>query len=223
MLPDVALLEIFESYLYGQLRPWQTLVHVCRKWRTIVFGSPRRLNLQLYCTARIPVRETLDVWPPLPIIIGSHGHEKWGVDNIVAALEHNDRICELNLFDIPSSQFKKVLAAMQQPFPALTYLGLWLGDETAPVDPDLFLSGSAPRLRHLWLQYVPFPGLPKLLLSATHLVYLNLWSIPHSGYISPEEIVTCLSTLIDFRGFGLQFLNPLYLALIGHADVHLQG
>jgi hypothetical protein len=31
---------------------WQVLVHVCRRWRSIVFGSPRRLNLQLFCTSR---------------------------------------------------------------------------------------------------------------------------------------------------------------------------
>ncbi|KAN0109365.1 hypothetical protein V8E52_009337 [Russula decolorans] len=36
---------------------------------------------------------------------------------------------------------------------------------------------------------IPFPGLPKLLLSATHLVQLWLANIPHSGYISPEAMV----------------------------------
>jgi hypothetical protein len=114
----------------------------------------------------------------------------WDVDNIIAALEHNDRICELDLFDIPSSQLEKVLAAMQQPFPALTRLWLWPRDETAPVVPASFLGGSAPRLQTLILDRIPFPGLPKLLLSATHLVHLDLWRIPHSGYISPEAMVT---------------------------------
>lgn len=45
-----------------------------------------------------------------------------------------------------------------------------------------FLGGSAPpRLRELW---IPFPGLPNLLSSATDLVALHLLNIPHFGYIS---------------------------------------
>jgi hypothetical protein len=93
MLPDVALLRIFEFYLYKKpIEAWRTLVHVSRNWRIVIFGSPRRLDLRLYCNARTPVREILDVWPPLPIVLWSVGHEKRGVENILAALEHNDRI-----------------------------------------------------------------------------------------------------------------------------------
>ena len=93
MLPDVALLEIFDFYLDGEwMEAWHTLVHVCQKWRNVVFGSPRRLNLELSCTGRTPVRETIDAWPRLPISVWGHGHNKWGMDNIIAALEHNDRI-----------------------------------------------------------------------------------------------------------------------------------
>jgi hypothetical protein len=29
------------------IQAWHTLVHVCRKWRTVVLGSPRRLDLRL--------------------------------------------------------------------------------------------------------------------------------------------------------------------------------
>jgi hypothetical protein len=117
------------------------------------------------------------------------------MDNTFAALEHNDRICHLNLCNIQSSQSEKVLAAMQQPFPALTYLELEFSDETGPVDPVSFLGGSAPRLGYLRLGRIPFPGLPKLLSTATHLASLDLQKIPHSGYISTEAMVTCLSML----------------------------
>jgi hypothetical protein len=47
ILPDDALLEIFDFYL-GETEwtnRWHILVHVCRRWRLVVFGSPRRLNL----------------------------------------------------------------------------------------------------------------------------------------------------------------------------------
>jgi hypothetical protein len=150
----------------------------------------------------------LDIWPPLPIVVYLYSDETWGADNIVAALEHNDRICEMGLFGIQSSQFEKVLATMQQPFPALTILRLGFKDEAVPVDPDLFLGGSAPRLQMLSLNFIPFPGLPKLLLSSTHLVELYLLEIPHSGYISPEAMATCLTASTRLERFEFEFKSP---------------
>ena len=211
MIPDVALLRIFDFCLdepwYEQ--EWHLLVHVCRKWRSIVFGSPLRLKLRLYCKARTPVRETLDVWPPFPIVIEASGLEQWRNDNINVALEHNDRVCQVDLFLIPRSQLEKVLAAMQQQFPALTNLRLGFEDGIEPVHPDSFLGGSAPRLQSLTLYRMPFPGLPKLLLSTTHLVDLHLMGIPHSGYISPEAMVTCLSMLTRLESLMIGFKSPL--------------
>ena len=208
MLPDVALLEIFYFYVDGAwTEAWHTLVHVCRKWRDVVFGSPRRLNLRLSCKARTPVRETIDAWPLLPINVWGDGHKRWGVDNIIAALEHNDRIRKLDLSGVPSSQMEKVLAAMQQPFPALEYLVLLSINETMVV-PASFLGGSVPRLRSLYLDDIPFPGLPKLLLSATHLVTLHLFGIPHSGYFSPEAIITSLSASTSLETLKIKFKSP---------------
>jgi hypothetical protein len=208
-LPDVALLEIFDFYVdKARMFTWYRLVHVCRKWRNIVFGSPRRLDLRLFCTDSTPVRQTLNVWPLLPIVINVESYEIWDMDNVVAALEHNDRICELGLWLITSSQLDKVLAAMQQPFPALTHLEIQLVDETTPVIPVSFLGGSAPRLRTLVLNYIPFPGLPNLLLSATHLVRLELWGTPHSGYFSPETMITCLSVLTRLESLRIGFESP---------------
>jgi hypothetical protein len=206
MLPDVALLEIFDFYVdEDDTEEWHILVHVCRKWRDVVFGSPCRLNLRLYCRARTPVRKTLYIWPALPIVISANSYGMWGADNIIAALEHSHRICHLDLANFTSSQFEKVLAATQQPFPALTHLELRLRDETAPIIPDSFLGGSAPQLRRLLLDRIPFPGLPKLLLSATHLVNLDLQRIPHSGYFSPDELVTCFSVLTNLKRLNIEF------------------
>jgi hypothetical protein len=55
---------------------------------------------------------------------------------------------------------------------------------------------------------IHFRGLPKLLLSATHLVHLELWQIPHSGYISPEVMVTFLSMLTSRERLGIRFKSP---------------
>lgn len=63
-----------------------------------------------------------------------------------------------------------------------------------PVLPDTLLGGSAPRLRLLELDRIPFPGLPILLSSATQLVHLRLYYIPHPGHISPEVMATFIST-----------------------------
>ena len=57
--------------------------------------------------------------------------------------------------------------------------------ETAPALPGSSLGGSASRLQRLVLLHIPFPVLPKLLLSATHLVDLHLINIPHSGHYFP--------------------------------------
>jgi hypothetical protein len=226
MLPDVALLEIFDCFVKvreeerywpsTEIEAWHTLVHVCRTWRTIVLGSPHRLDLRLLCREKTPVKETLAVWPPLPIVIMQDG-QPTQMDNIILALEHNDRVCRIDLLDVMNPELEEFLAAMQQPFPALTELALWYGyrlndeDEMIemPVIPESFLGGSAPRLQCLELARIPFPGLPKLLLSATDLVTLRIRELPHSGYISPEAMVRCLSTLTRLDSLLLGFKSPL--------------
>jgi hypothetical protein len=55
------------------------------------------------------------------------------------------------------------------------------------------------------LDHIAFPALPKLLLSATDLVCLSLWRIPHSGYISPEAISTALAVLVNLKSLFIGF------------------
>ena len=208
MLPNVALLEIFDLYVdEAWTRGWYALVHVCRKWRDIVFGSPRRLKLRLYCTNRTPVREMLYIWPALPIVLMTQPRADgadYDPDNTIAALEHKDRICQFIFHKFPRSLFEKILAETQQTFPALTHLVLVPG-YTLPALPDSFLGGSAPQLQTVSLDRIPFPGLPNLLLSATHLVHLDLHDIPHSGYFSPEAIFTCLSASTSLKRLYIGF------------------
>ena len=233
MLPDEVLLGIFRFYPNQYRFPyeeffieaWQTLVHVCQRWRNVVFGSPRHLNLRLSCTSGTH-RDKLNVWPPLPFLISNRrvpitaaGERRWSeraeIDNIVAILELADRVQQIDLLYSSSLHYlNNVLAAMQKPFPQLSNLTLMSPHEFAtmqvkvPVIPDSFLGGSAPCLRELSLERVPFPGLPKLLLSATNLVGLHLYSIPHSGYISPEAMLATLSVLTNLRSLHLQFKSP---------------
>jgi hypothetical protein len=70
------------------------------------------------------------------------------------------------------------------------------------------LGGSAPRLESLFLDKLSFPALPKLLLSATHIVHLSLCNIPRSGYIPPEVMANSLSALTSLESLWLQFAYP---------------
>jgi len=149
----------------------------------------------------------LNVWPALPLFISGHITLSSGVDNIIAALEQSNRVCHVDLWGL-EWKLDKVLAAMQVPFPELTHLSLVSDSEIPPVAPDSFLGGSAPRLQFFELYGIPFPGLPKLLLSATHLLRLDLSNIPHSGYISPEAMAALLSVLSSLETLHLQFRSP---------------
>ncbi len=112
VLPDDVLLAIFDFYVVKyqvtdlvlddndaekKIELWQSLVHVCRRWRGLVFASPRRLNLQLFCIPSRTAKKTLDVWPALPLLIRG-GVSKPSVDIAVAQLEHSDRIRLIALF-----------------------------------------------------------------------------------------------------------------------------
>ena len=221
-LTDDVLLEIFHFYVdiyqdldfhrfftfrtTGKIESWQSLVHVCRRWRGLVFGSTRHLNLQIcwYSHGR-SARNSLDVWPALPLLILGSVSEA-SVDNVIAGLEHSDRICQIKLHFSLFSPNQKLWTAMEVPFPKLA--ALYLSGRSVvygPVLPDSFLGGSAPRLRCFCLNALSFPGLPKLLLSTTNLVTLYLLEIPQFGYISPEVMATCLSTLTSLKSLQLEF------------------
>ena len=149
----------------------------------------------------------LDIWPDLPIFVRQYHPPTLGMDNIVATLEHNDRVREIDLWLVGSSQFEEIVPAMQERFPALTVLKLRSTMELEQVLPDSFLGGSAPRLQSLWLGCVPFPRLPKPLLSARDLVDLSLWDIPLSGYISLDSMFTSLSASTRLEKIALAFLS----------------
>jgi len=196
---------------------WDTLVHVCRKWRNIVFASPRRLDLRLLCTHKTPVKRILEYWPPFPIVI-----KYWATlefrppsledeDNVVAALEYPDRIRGVRLA-VTSSLLGKVATLMQVPFPALTSLSLWwdngLSQAAAPLLPNALLGGLAPCLRDLSLIGIPFPNLPGLLSSTRSLASLRLLEVPETGYIAPRVMAACLSALADLKVLCIEFHSP---------------
>ena len=214
-LSNDVLLEIFFFYVdqAKMTEQWHTLVHVCRRWRYLVFARPRRLCLRLLCTEKTPVRRMLDIWPALPIVIWNSGDPTSlveGADNIIAALEHHDRVRNISLWRIPNFLWERFTSVMQQPFPVLTSLALLPHANMVPTLPESFLGspGSTPRLKTLWLDSIQFPTIQKLHLSAGGLAYLHIFNIPHSGYVSPIAMVTYLSPLTSLESLILGLHSP---------------
>ena len=153
----------------------------------------------------------LDIWPVLPIVITDDSDSMEGVDDIIAALEQRDRVCQIELDDIPGWKMDALVPAMLGPFPALRDITFEASDDAdseMAVVPDSFLGGSAPQLQWFAFRAIPFPALPTLLSSATNLVELELTGIPRFGYISPEAMVTCLSTMPRLSTFQFRFYWP---------------
>ncbi|KAI0267755.1 hypothetical protein BC834DRAFT_57611 [Gloeopeniophorella convolvens] len=215
ILSDDILLEIFDFYRLsattalrsggGPIRyewPWDVLAHVCRRWRRIVFASPRRLNLRLVCTYRTPVRVGLPSWPSLPILANyDHGRESLAPgdeDNIVFVFKFPYRLYRLSLSATSSLVSKLSVARLGKPLPMLEYLSLQSESGSAIVFPKTFLFGPARSLRYISLANVTLPALPRLLSSAKNLVHLELSGAPSFRHVSPATLVFCLSILPRF-------------------------
>jgi hypothetical protein len=190
--------------------------HVCQRWRYLVLESPIRLNLQLICTEKRPVRKLLHFWPAVPLAIifyHDHSRDKLGspFDNLIAALERCDRVRQIRIINTVGHLWEKIATAMQGPFPALRSIVFdsICGRFTLPV---AFLNGSVPCLQHLTLRAIAFPSLPQLLLSTSDLTTLRLLRIPTpgyiSGYISPPTIASLMSALPKLKTFSIEFEFP---------------
>jgi len=206
ILPDDALLYVFDFYLdeSTQIEAWHTLIYVCRRWRILVFGSPRRLNLEIACRDKYRDRpgERLDIWPILPIILSGCCDSPARFDGVKMRLKHHaDRLCEIRLDLTTSPYLEEAISALEKPFPMLRYLQITAREEYFhPIypNPDKFLGGST-HLRYLSLTGVPIPEMPNLLLSFPDLEDLRLKDIPFSGFFPLDPMITALSALTRLK------------------------
>ena len=144
---------------------------------------------------------TLDIWPPLSIMIyvDPFYMDYREHDNIIAELERHDRITIIRFSNISSTALENLLAFMHTPFPSLKELGIWgelMPILPMPVLPETFLGGSAPRLRSCALHCISFPALPAFLKFACQLSDLTLIRVPD---ISPRVMATCLAALPNLK------------------------
>ena len=182
-------------------------MHICRKWRRIVFASQRALLF----THGTPVLTTLDYWPTLPILVRYGGlpalnpptPEDEG--DIIAALRHSDRVTSIRL-TVTSSLLEKV-SAIERPFSELEDLVLLSRDSVPLTLPNTFLWGS--RLRRLHSTRIAVPALLKLLYSSRNLVDLHLHEVLNPWHFSPEVLTNALSGMAQLRSLSLHFLSTL--------------
>ncbi|KAH9171723.1 hypothetical protein EDB89DRAFT_2070494 [Lactarius sanguifluus] len=199
VLSENVLLEIFDFYQSGHdysLCPvweWHLLVQVYQRWRQIILASPHRLDLRIICTYGSPVRENLDIWPAFSIVLdycySGRAITPYDEDNVIAALEHHDRVRDVRL-EVTGSQLAHMAMVMQEPFTVLTHLYIHSSDK-------IILSG------------IPYPPLPILLLSASGLIELSLHKIPSTGYISPKAMVMGLAAVPRLESLLIEFQLPI--------------
>ena len=224
MVPEDILLEIFDFYRLwaikqNQEQPWEWrhLAQVCRKWRYVISLSPRRLDLRILCEYGSPIEEVLYSWPTLPVVIGPNAvgpvrtWRSYLPRNIMVALRHPDRLCEVDL-NVQSSWTGPIFEMLPKPCQALERIRITVNDATGPsiLIRDAFLGGSAPHLREIELDGISFPFLEirRVLSSTDNLTELHLSKIPHAAYFSPDELVTGLSTLVQLKSLTVDFYSP---------------
>ena len=219
-LPDEVLLGIFDVFRVSRTdfelrhKPvwnWHILIHVCRRWRQIVFGSPLRLDLQLLCTRKTPVRKNLGCWPAFPIVIDYDNGQPFSYDSsfeddVIAALENPSRVRHIKL-SVTNSFWIKLAPLMQESFPVLTSFSIRSLERNVFLFPSRFLGGSAPCLRELRFHGMPTHASPILLSPASNLVSLVLFDCDttQNGHISPAALVTGLAMLPRLNNLSIAF------------------
>ena len=174
--------------------------------------SPSRLHLRLLFTEHRSGRATaIRHLPPLPI----HVDYRSGVFlaktqiRMISALAHPDRVCGI-AFKTESKHLSKLLAAMNQPFPALESLELHCSHSLELLSPPPFLTAPTPHLRSL--KFIGHTdGLYRVLPYTTSLVDLTL-GLHTTIFFSPSD------TQLLFHLQGLSSLRRLKVKA-GHGEV----
>ena len=180
--------------------------------------SPHRLDLQILCKSGASIARVLASWGTLPLIVRYKGRPKTKSlpKNIAIALCHPDRVREIDL-GLTSTTVGSIVDAIRKPFQTLECIQITITDATY-TGPSLqfrniFLGGSAPRLRKIALDGVniPFPEIKQVISSTNNLVELHLSGISKSGYFSVDALVNALSTSAQLKELQVGFRYPASL------------
>ena len=189
---------------------WHRLAHVCRTWRYVISTSPRRLGQRILCGYGAPIWSILASWPTVPLVAKFNAGRKSKriPKNVMDALRHPDRLCEIDL-SVTISMLPSVVEVTQKPCRALEVIRITVKFPTGPsiLVRNSFLGGSAPHLREVKLDGIafPFPAIRQVLLSTKNLVELHLFDIPNDAYFSPNDLVTGLSSSVQLKRLTIDF------------------
>ncbi len=214
MFPGDILLEVFDFCRLGArssetqddekfLNWWHELVHVCQRWRQLIFTSLHHLNVQLLCTCETPARKKLGCWPSIPIALNVKGLRNLNPteeDNLFTTFEHADRVCSVTL-NVTPQLLRKVVKMMLKPFPVLKHLRVKTFNGSMLSLP----SGFPPGLQELDLSGTFPPPLPSILPSLSDLVHLHLRNLPMTDHVSPEVMVVGLAVMTKLESLTIEF------------------
>lgn len=235
-LPDELLVEIFDFYrqvivqsyhLWPTERTWWSitlewfeLIHVCKRWRTIMFASASRLGLCLILTPEKGgnMKTILSRhFPPLPIEIHYYRPVKTkDIGRMLAALKRPDRIRRIYLI-ASTALLNRFFKATKGAFPALETLEL--GDQNSKElkIPATFLKGPDLHLRSLKLHSISLPSASVSRLLSSTPALTNLYLVIDTDVSPPPAMSFLLSHL-----HGLPCLHHLDLEIKGFTDILVQ-
>jgi hypothetical protein len=190
-------------------RWWYTLVHVCQRWRSIIFRSASYLGVFLVCTYGTPVADMLEHSPPLPLAIHytTEGREITTDDEqgITFALKQRDRVLRVRLTMPDTSLLEKFIAVMDEEYPILEHLNI--GSQIEDVSTILIIPETlqAPHLRLLWLRGFALPMGSLLITTAVSLVTLFLVMVHPSMFFHPNTLLQWISLMPQLERLAIYF------------------
>ena len=228
ILDDDSLLNIFHLYrpfllgeddneeacLFGGFERWEhglwwyKLVHVCKRWRSLILGSASYLGLCLVCTKGMPVADMLTHSPPLPLAVDYY-YEDYNMtlkdeEGLILALEQRDRVHRIRLrMAVPN--LRRLIMAISEEYPILEYLIII----TPGTPPGLALPETfqAPHLHHLMLSGLTLPIGSRLLTTAVGLITLVLIMTIPSTYFQPNALLQWISLMPQLETLIIYFYS----------------
>jgi hypothetical protein len=191
-------------------RWWYKLVHVCRRWRSVILGSAPYLELFLVCTNGTHVADMLAYSLPLPLVVDYSGRNIAAKDEegIILALNQRDRVRRVR-FRLPATILQKFIAVIEEEYPILEYLIISFPTEdksTILIFPEAL---QAPQLCHLSLRGFGLPIGSRLLTTGVGLVTLHLVMVHPSTYFYPNTLIQWISLMPQLEMLVIIFISPI--------------
>jgi len=194
-------------------RWWYNLVHVCQRWRRLIFASASYLRICHVCTHGTQVGRMLAQSPILPLVVDyadeTRGWTEGDGEGLWFALlpERRDRVRRIRLLVHGSYLWNFVAALFDGTFPMLECLFVKLR-KRCHESPSFKLPHRfrAARLRHLVLTQIGFPLASPILVTSVHVVTLSLNLVK---YCLPNDLLERLLSLPRLEALNIASTSPI--------------